>query len=65
LEVEGIQELLSALSADLSKGLSHGKRRPRVLGHGVGQDLRVSAVDGVDIGLISGAGREKTFAGHE
>jgi hypothetical protein len=51
LEVEGVEELLGALRADLGERLLHGERGARVLRHGVGEDLRVGAVDGVDVGL--------------
>ena len=51
LEVEGVEELLGALRADLGQRLLHGERGARVLRHGVGQDLRVGSVDGVDVGF--------------
>ena len=51
LEVEGVEELLGALGGDLGEGLLHGERGAGVLGHGVGEDLGVGAVDGVDVGL--------------
>ena len=35
----------------------------RVLGHGVGQDLGVGAVNGIDIGLVAGAGGRERFTG--
>ena len=56
LEVEGVEELLGPLGADFLEGLAHGQGGAGVLGHGVGQHLRVSAVYGKDVGLIAGVG---------
>ena len=64
LEIEGVEELLGALGADLGQRLAHGERGTGVLGHGVGQDFRVGAVNGKDIGLVAGAGGKKRFTGH-
>ena len=64
LEIKGIEELLGALGADFGQGLAHGERRAGVLGHGIGQDFGVGAVDGEDFGLVAGAGGEKRFTGH-
>jgi hypothetical protein len=50
LEVEGVEELLGLLRADLDEGFAQGESRARVLGHGVGEDLGLGAVDGVDFG---------------
>jgi hypothetical protein len=57
LEVEGVENLLGALRADLRQRLLHGERRPRILCHRVGQHLGVRTMDGIDIGLGSGSGR--------
>ena len=64
LKIKGVEELLGALRADLSERLAHGERGAGIFGHGVGQDFRVGAVDGVDIGLIAGGGGQKRFTGH-
>ena len=64
LKIKGVEELLGALGADLGERLAHGERGAGVLGHGVGQDLGVGAVDGEDIGLVAGAGGQKRFTGH-
>ena len=56
LEIECIEELFGALGTDLGQRFAHRKSRTGVLGHGVGQHLRVGAVDGKDIGLVMGAG---------
>ena len=64
LEVEGVEELLGALGADLGEGLAHGEGGAGVLGHGVGQHFGVGSVDREDAGLVMGAGREKRFTGH-
>jgi len=44
-EVEGVEELLRLLVVDLFQRLAHGERRARVLGHGVGLNLRLDAID--------------------
>jgi hypothetical protein len=59
LKIKGVEELLGALGADFGQGLAHGERGAGVLGHGVGQDLGVGAVDGEDFGLVAGAGGRK------
>ncbi len=56
LEVEGVEELLGALGADLGEGFAHGEGGAGVLRHGVGEDLGVGAVDGVDVGARRWAG---------
>ena len=53
LEIEGIEELLGALGADFAEGFAHGKGRAGILGHGVGQDLRVRAVDGENLSCVA------------
>ena len=58
LEVKSVEELLGALGADFVEGLAHGEGGAGVLGHGVGEDLRVGAVDGENVGLVAGAGRK-------
>src|ERR1039458_2626036 len=63
LEVEGVEELLGALRADLRERLLHGERGARVFGHGVGEDLGVGAVDGVDVSLGRGRGGRFIFGG--
>ena len=65
LEVEGVEELLGALGADLGERLAHGEGGAGVLGHGVGEDLGVGAVDGVDVGgsTVGGAGAGGMGAG--
>ena len=60
LEVEGVEELLGALGGDFGERLLHGERGAGVLGHGVGEDFGVGAVDGVDVGLGRG-GRGGSF----
>ena len=67
LEIKGVEELLGALGADLGEGFAHGERGARILGHGVGQDLGIGTVNGVDISLVMCAcGRVRTerFTGH-
>ena len=64
LKIEGVEKLLGALGADLGERLAHGERGAGVLGHGIGQDLGVGAVNGEDIGLVAGAGGQKRFTGH-
>ncbi len=54
LEVEGVEELLGALGADLGQRLPHGKRRAGVFRHGVGEDLRIGPVNGENVGLLGG-----------
>ena len=54
LEVEGVEELLGALGADLGEGLAQGEGGAGVLGHGVGEDLGLGSVDGVDVGCGCG-----------
>ena len=49
LEVEGVEELLGTLGADLAEGLLHGERGARVFGHRAGEDFRIGAGDGVDV----------------
>ncbi len=65
LKIKGVEELLGALGADFGKRLAHGERGAGVLGHGEGEDLRVSAVDGEDLSLVPGVERERRFTGHE
>ena len=64
LKIKCVEELLGALGADFGERLAHGERGAGVLGHGVGQDFGIGAVDGEDIGLVAGAGGEKRFTGH-
>jgi len=64
LKIKGVQKLLGALRADLCQRLAHRERGAGILGHGIRQDLGVGAVDGVDIGLVAGAGGQKRFTGH-
>ena len=65
LKIKGIQELLGALGADFGQGLAHGERGAGVLGHGESKDLGIGAMDGENFGLRAGAGRQKSFTGHE
>ncbi len=65
LKIEGVEELLGALGADFGQRLAHGERGAGVLGHGVGEDFGVGAVDGEDFGLVAGAGGQERFTGHE
>ena len=64
LKIKGVEELLGSLAVDLGQRFAHRKRGAGVLGHGVGQDLGVGAVDGEDFGLVACAGRHKRFTGH-
>ena len=59
LEIECVEELLGALGADFGQRFAHGERRTRVLGHGIGQHFGVGSVNGIDIGLVAGAGGRK------
>jgi len=52
LEVEGVEKLLGSLRADFAERLAHGERGARVLGHGVGENFGLGAVDGVDFGGV-------------
>jgi hypothetical protein len=64
LEIEGIEELLSALGADLGKRIAHGESGARVLGHRIGKDFWIGAMDGEDFGLVVCAYRKRRFTGH-
>src|SRR6266853_5352934 len=55
LKVKGVEKLFGLLLADLLERLLHGKRRARILGHGVGLNLRVHAVHGKYVDLRAGA----------
>jgi len=66
LKVEGVEKLLRLLLADFAQRLFHRQRRARVLGHGIGLDLRFCAIHGVDfdrrfrdrgVGAVGGADR--------
>ena len=63
LEIKGVQELLRPLRADLRQGLPHGQRRPRILGHGVGQHLGIGAMNGKNVGLVVRAGVRRGLRG--
>ena len=65
LEIKCVEELLGALGADFGEGFAHGERRAGILGHGVGQDFGVGAVNGIDIGLVAGTGGRERFRGKD
>ena len=44
LKIKGIEKLLRLLRADLLERFFHGERRARILGHGIGLNLRLYAV---------------------
>ena len=50
LEVEGVEEFLRLLLVDLGQRLAHGQRRAGILGHAVGLDFGIGAMDGVNVG---------------
>ena len=64
LKIKGVQELLGALRADLRQRLAHGECGAGILGHGIGQHLRLGSVNGEDFGLVAGAGGHNRFTGH-
>ncbi len=57
LEIEGIEELLRFLAADLAQRLLHRQRRARVLCHGVGENFGVGSMDGENLSLVVAAFR--------
>ena len=50
LKIESVEKLLRLLRADLPQRLLHRQRRPRVLRHGVGLNLRLHAKHGEHFG---------------
>ena len=56
LKIEGVEKLLGALGVEFAKRLAHGKRRSRILGHGIRQDLRVGAMNSEDFRLVARLG---------
>jgi len=65
LKIKGREELAGALGADLGKGFAHGECGAGVLGHGEGENFGIGAMDGEDLSLVAGFGRNKRFTGHE
>ena len=61
LKIKGVQKLLGALGADLGQRLAHRQRGAGILGHGIGQNFRVGAMNGENFGLIARAGGEKSI----
>ena len=52
LEVEGVEELFGLLRGDFLERLLHGQRRAGVLGHGIGLDFGLYAIDGKDFNRL-------------
>src|SRR5690348_5318231 len=58
LKIKRIEEFLRLLCADFSQRLLHRKRRPRILRHRVGLDLRFGAENRVNLSG-GGSGRRR------
>src|SRR6266849_4068553 len=56
LEIEGVEKLFGLLLSNFLQRLLHRERRARVLGHGIGLDLGLNAVNGEYFDGGSGGG---------